>query len=75
MGVTADPLPDDAHMVAFLYGPTVLAGLCDGERELEVDLGNIGSVLVHDNEREWGNWMSGFRAVGQKNGLQVHPAK
>ncbi len=73
MGVTADPLPDDPHMVAFLYGPSVLAGLCDGERELEVDLGNISSVLVHDNEREWGNWMSGFRAVGQKNGLRFIP--
>ena len=73
MGVTADPLPDDPHMVAFLYGPSVLAGLCDGERELEVDLGNIGSVLAHDNEREWGNWMSGFRTVGQKNGLRFIP--
>lgn len=73
MGITADPLPDDPHMVAFLYGPSVLAGLCDGERELEVDLGNIGSVLAHDNEREWGNWMNGFRAVGQKNGLRFIP--
>jgi DUF1680 family protein len=73
MGVTADPLPDDPRMVAFLYGPTVLAGLCDGERELKVDLNDVSSVLVHDNEREWGNWMSGFRAVGQVCGLKFIP--
>jgi hypothetical protein len=36
-------------------------------------MGNIGSVLVHDNEREWGNWMRSFRAVGQKNGLRFIP--
>ncbi len=73
MAVTAEPLPDDPHTVAFLYGPTVLAGLCNEERELAVDLADIGATLAHDNEREWGNWMNGFKAVGQKTGLRFIP--
>ena len=35
--VVADPLPDAPDTVAFVDGPVVLAGLCDGERQLRGD--------------------------------------
>ena len=61
-------------MVAFLYGPVVLAGICDEERMLHVpDLRHPEGVLAHDNEREWGSWKSTFRTVGQERGIRFVP--
>lgn len=72
--VRAQSLPDREDMVAFLYGPVVLAGICDEERMLYVpDLRHPEKVLVHDNEREWGSWKSTFRTVGQERGIRFVP--
>lgn len=72
--VKAQPLPDREDLVAFLYGPVVLAGICEEERMLHVpDTGHPERVLVHDNEREWGSWKSTFRTVGQERGIRFVP--
>lgn len=72
--VKAQALPDREDTVAFLYGPVVLAGLCEEERLLHVpDIAHPESVLVHDNEREWGSWKSTFRTVGQERGIRFIP--
>lgn len=72
--VKAQPLPDREDMVAFLYGPVVLAGLCGEERMLHVpDARHPEKALTHDNEREWGSWKSTFRTVGQERGIRFVP--
>jgi DUF1680 family protein len=59
------PLPDRPDTAAFLDGPVVLAGLGDGPSLLKVKRGDAASVLIPDNEREWGQWKSGYRSAGQ----------
>ncbi len=71
--VTCCALPDDSSRVAFCYGPVVLAGLCSNERALKADLNQPESVLVSDNEREWGNWKHTFRTRGQSENLRFVP--
>lgn len=72
--VTACPLPDRGDMTAFLYGPVVLAGLCEEERMLHVpDASHPEQILIHDNEREWGSWKSTFRTQGQERGIRFIP--
>lgn len=67
-------LPDRKDMAAFLYGPVVLAGLCEEERLLHVpDPARPETILVHDNEREWGSWKSTFRTTGQERGMRFVP--
>jgi hypothetical protein len=56
--------------VAFLDGPVVLGGLCDEERTLT---GDPQTLLVPDNEQEWINWQSGYRARDQQRGLRFYP--
>ena len=72
--VKSDFLPDRPDTAAFLYGPLVLAGLCDEERLLHVpDAAHPETILVHDNEREWGSWKSTFRTLGQERGIRFIP--
>lgn len=72
-GITVCPLPDEPDMVAFMYGPEVLCGLCDEERTLTVDRNHPESVLVPENEREWGFWRPQFRTCGQDRGIRFIP--
>lgn len=72
-GITLWPLPEDENMVAFLYGPILLAGLCDEERQLVLDGKKPEELLIHDNEREWGSWKNTFKVVGQERGIRFIP--
>lgn len=72
-GITTYPLPEDPNMVAFMYGPEVLAGLCDEERTLYCDTEHPEDILVNENEREWGSWKSEFRTVNQPVGIRFLP--
>ena len=73
-GITCCALPDDPQKAAFLYGPILLAGLCDSERRLTVeDIKHPEGILVADNEREWGNWMNTYRTTGQKENIRFVP--
>lgn len=72
-GLRTEKLPGDDR-VAFLYGPIVLAALCEEERILYAeDPDHPENILVPDNEREWGNWKTTFRTVGQPLGLRFVP--
>jgi DUF1680 family protein len=72
-GITTWPLPDRPDTTAFLYGPVVLAGLCDEEIRLEGDIANPEQFIVHDNEREWGMWMNTFKTTGQMRNNRMVP--
>lgn len=73
MGIRSCPLPDDDHMIAFMYGPEVLAGLCDDERLLYANGKPYEELLIDENEREWGSWKNDFKTVGQPNGIHFLP--
>ena len=69
--IQAVAIPDEPGTVAFLNGPVVLAGECDFETTL---VGNDpAALLVPDNERQWGEWLQGFRTVGQDRAIRFRP--
>lgn len=72
-GLTTCPLSDKPDMVAFMDGPVVLAGLCDEDRILYGDKDNPDSILIADNEREWGDWKNGYRTYDQERGIRFIP--
>lgn len=72
-GISTYPLPDEPDMVAFMYGPEVLAGLCEDERTLYCDTEHPEDILINDNEREWGSWKSEFKTCGQERGIRFLP--
>ena len=72
-GLTACPMPDAPDMVAFADGPVVLAGLCDSECILYGDKDDPESMLVPDNERQWGNWMNTYKTKNQERGIRFIP--
>lgn len=67
------PLDGDPDMIAFSYGPFVLAGLCDAERTLYLHGNAPEDLLVHDNEREWGSWKNTFKTKGQDPAIRLVP--
>jgi DUF1680 family protein len=71
--LTSHPLPDQPSTVAFLDGPVVLAGLVDEERTLIGDKDDPDSLLAPDNEREWTNWMTGYRTKNQERNFRLLP--
>ncbi len=66
-------IPDEPGTVAFVDGPVALAGLCGEERTLVGDPARPETMLAPDNEREWGVWLPGYRAVNQRMGLRFIP--
>lgn len=64
---------DDPDLVAFRFGPIVLAGLCSQERVLHTRGHAPETLLIHDNEREWGLWKRTFRARYQEPGISFVP--
>ena len=72
LGISTCSLPENPDVVAFCYGPVLLAGICDEERRLEVS-GDPAALLVHDGEREWGSWKDTFKTVGQDRGIRFLP--
>lgn len=66
-------IPDEPGTVAFLDGPVVLAGLIDHERTLVGDPAHPELLLVPDDERQWAQWLPGYRTVGQRRALRFVP--
>ena len=66
-------LADAPDTVAFMDGPVVLAGLCDEERALVGDKDDPRTLLTPDNEREWTNWMPGYRTHHQSRNIRFLP--
>jgi uncharacterized protein len=71
--VRAEPIPDEPGTVAFLDGPTVLAAECDHEPTLDGDPAAPESLLVPDDERQWGDWRQRYRTVGQARSWRFRP--
>ncbi|MBN1248976.1 MAG: glycoside hydrolase family 127 protein [Anaerolineae bacterium] len=71
--LTTCPLPDEPQRMAFMDGPVVLAGLCDEERALLGDPADLTTILAPHNEREWGNWLLGYRTINQDRNLLFKP--
>lgn len=72
-GINIKTLPEDEMMAAFLYGPILLVGLCDEERQLSLNGKSPEQLLIHDNEREWGSWKNTFKTTGQERGINFIP--
>lgn len=70
--ITVQRLPD-APLAAFLIGPVVLAGLCQGQTLYAADPDHPEAILVPDNEREWATWKSTFRTTGQERDIAFMP--
>jgi DUF1680 family protein len=68
-----DPVPDEPATVAFVEGPVVLAGLCDRETTLTGDVEEPTSFLAPDDERQWAQWLPGYRTVGQPHSIRFVP--
>ncbi len=69
----AIPIPDEPSTVAFAEGPVVLAGLVDREVSLHGDVSQPASLLAPDNERQWTQWLPGYRTVGQSSSIRFRP--
>jgi len=71
--ITCVPIPDTPEFVAFVDGPVVLAGICDGERTLYGDPTDAATMLETCNEREWSSWQANYKTVNQECGIKFVP--
>ncbi len=69
IGLTFVPLPDDASMGAFRYGPDVLAGITEQERILKLITETPEEELSVDTEREWGTFRTFYKTENQDPGI------
>ena len=70
IGINFVTLPDDERIVAFRYGPDVLAGICETERILFISNDDVTSEIIMENERQWGEWRYFFKTVNQNPVIQ-----
>ncbi len=68
-------LPDEPETVAFMDGPVVLAGLCDQQRTLYGDTQRPETILKPNDERQWREWLPGWRTVKQPVNMKFMPLK
>lgn len=73
MQLTTSSIPDESETVAFMNGPVVLAGLCDKEYSLQGDKNHPEAILVPDNERKHGRWLTGWRTIEQDFSIKFKP--
>ncbi len=66
-------IPDEPDTYAFVEGPVVLAGLTDAEQTLRGDPEHPASLLAPDNERQWTQWLTRYRSVGQERSVRFVP--
>ncbi len=74
-GITCWPLPDEKDTVAFLDGPVLLAGLVSEERTLFGDVSHPETLIKACHERQWIQWMPGYKTVNQQRGFYLKPIK
>lgn len=68
-----EEIPDEPGTVAFLDGPVVLAARTDHEQALVGDPSHPELLLVPDDERQWAQWLPGYRTTGQRRTLRFTP--
>ncbi len=74
--ITTENLPDRRDLYAFKEGPVVLAGLCEGEKKLDIDINRPENFLLPQTEHTYETfpWMqSHFRTTGQQENLEFVP--
>lgn len=71
--LTLYPLTDQPDMAAFMDGPIVLAGLCDGERTLYGDRSKPESFLRPIDERHWVFWQPEYITQNQNENFRFMP--
>lgn len=74
-GITCCPLSDEPDTVAFMDGPVLLAGLVNEERILYGDTTRPETLIKPSHERQWVEWMPGYRTVNQQFGFYLKPLK
>jgi len=67
------PLPDAPDTVAYLDGPVVMAGLCEGETVLHVDPRRPEAALMPVYELEWYRWRPSYRTQVRPQGIRFQP--
>lgn len=74
--VYAEPLPGTDNVVAYMEGPVVLAGLCDGEIMLTGDIRSPETILEPEYGQEYKTirWtQSHYRTTGQERNIRFVP--
>lgn len=69
IGLKTVSLPDDDTMIAYLYGPDVLAGITAEERILYLENEKPEDELTADTERQWGDFRTFYRTENQDPGI------
>ena len=69
IGLKTVGLPDDESMIAYLYGPDVLAGITGEERVLKLEDEDPTKELSADTERQWGDFRTFYRTENQDPGI------
>lgn len=73
MHVRSEAIDDDPDMIAYTYGPMVLAAETDAETRLELHGDTPESVIEREDEREWGYWTESFKTIKQPRGMHLKP--
>ncbi|MBQ7840301.1 MAG: glycoside hydrolase family 127 protein [Lachnospiraceae bacterium] len=73
--ITCWPLADEKNTVAFMDGPVVLAGLVSEERTLTGDISHPETMIRPHHIRQWADWTSLYKTVGQMRGFYLKPLK
>lgn len=71
--LVAEPLPDMPDMVAFMDGPTLMAGLTEDEQTIYGDKNDTTTMFTPDAEREWGAWKFRYRTKDQDRNIRFIP--
>jgi hypothetical protein len=72
-GIAAWPLPDRPELMAFADGPVALAGLCSVAEPLLGAREAPETILVDDDERDWGTWKRYYRARTRGGSVRFVP--
>jgi len=72
-GIAAWPLPDRPEVMAFTDGPVALAGLCSVDEPLLGNREAPETILVDDDERDWGTWKRCYRARTRSGSIRFVP--
>ena len=71
-GLTIHEMEGTQDMIAFRYGPTVLAGITEKD-VIHGDRSIPESILVPHNERIWGSWTKEYRSQWEEENINFKP--
>lgn len=71
-GLTVHEMDDNQDMIAFRYGPVVLAGITERD-VLHGDRSEPNSILIPWNEKIWGSWTREYRSRLEDENINFKP--